>query len=118
LACDPATEESHPHVKIYMWHRRSYSTSWAKFNAHTICRITDPEVALVFVSSEGFYGVHSKTSIAGNIFDDSQPEPNDPRYGSFRSVSEIGGKAYAVGLRGMVYRLDELSMWTRLDDEL
>ncbi len=118
LACDPTTEENNPHVKIYMWDKGSFSESWAKFNAHSICRITNPENALVFVSSEGFYGVNSKISMAGNIFVDSQPESNEPRYGSLRAVSEIGGKAYAVGLRGMVYQLDELSMWTRIDDDL
>jgi len=118
LACDPTTEENNPHVKIYLWFKGSFSDSWAKFNAHSICRISNPENALVFVSSEGFYGVNSKTSIAGNIFEDSQPEPIEPRYGSIRAVSEIKGKAYAVGLRGMVYRFDKLAMWTRIDDDL
>lgn len=34
------------------------------------------------------------------------------------SVSEIGGKAHAVGHCGAVYRLDELTQWTRIDDGL
>lgn len=118
LACDPDKEEEQPHAKIFKWHQGVFSDSTAKFNAHSICLIADPDVALVFVSAEGFYGVHSKTSVAGNIFNDSQPRPREPRYGSFRSVSEIGGKAHAVGLRGMVYRLDEFTGWTRIDEDL
>ena len=33
----------------------------------------------------------------------------------FRAVTSISGKAYAAGLRGMVYRLDDIVKWVRLD---
>jgi hypothetical protein len=56
--------------------------------------------------------------ITGDIFSMSQPPPPKPRHGGMRSVSEIGGKAYAVGYQGMVYRLDDLKKWTRIDDGL
>jgi hypothetical protein len=118
LACNPNQEETHPHAKIVKWNLGIFTESTAKFNAHSICLVSKPDVALVFLSSEGFYGVHSKEAIGGNIFHNSQPRPADPRYGSFRSVSEIGGKAYAVGLRGMVYRLDNFTKWTRIDESL
>ena len=119
LACDPKTEEQSPHAKIVRWHRGVFSHTSAKFNAHSICRIRAPEEALVFACSEGFYGIYTQTrSIGGNIFSDSRPVPKQLRYGSIRSVSGIAGKAYAVGLRGMVYRLDGMGVWTRIDDGL
>jgi len=118
LACDPKREETDPHAKIIKWDGGTFSDSTAKFNAHSICLITDPELALVFVASEGFFGVHSKSSFAGVIFENSQPKPKEPRFGSIRSVTEIGGKAYAVGLRGMVDRLDAATLWTRIDEGL
>jgi len=118
LACDLKKEEEDvPHVYIFKWQSGSFFESSANFDAHSLCSITVPEPALVFLAPQGEYGVHYKGgSLAGDILDDSQPQPKEPRYGGFRSVSEIGGKAYAVGLRGMVYRLDELTKWTRIDD--
>ena len=118
LACDPELEEEKPHAKLFRWHRGDFAETWVSFNAHSICRITVPEPALVFLSGQGFYAVNSQAMKTGNIFNNSRPEPKQPRYGSIRSVATIGGKAYAVGLRGMAYRLDELTAWTRIDDTL
>src|SRR5690606_28655431 len=118
LACDPRKEEESPHVEIFLWQQGNLARTWAEFNAHSLCRISHPGKGLVYLSSEGFFGVNSQTNHAGNIFTDSAPPPPNPRYGSFRSVAEIDGKAYAVGLRGMVYRLDEWTRWTRIDDGL
>ena len=118
LACNPDIEEKIPHVKIFQWRSGKLLETWAQFNAHSVCRISLPETGIVFLSSEGFYGIHSSTSHTGNIFDKSHPDPEEDRYGSFRSVSAIAGKSYAVGLRGMVYRLDDLDVWTRIDDGL
>ena len=118
LACDPKKEENVPHVKIFKWHGGKFSESWANFNAHTVCLITDPDLALIFMSLNGNYAIHSEKSVAGNIFNNSYPPPKQPRYGDIRSISEIGGKAYAVGFEGMVYRLDDLTKWTRIDEDL
>src|SRR5262245_42566851 len=118
LACDPELEEEKPHAKLFRWHRGAFADTWVSFNAHSICRITVPELALVFLSGQGSYAINSQTMTTGNIFNNSRPAPKEPRYGSIRSVAEIDGKAYAVGLRGTVYRLDELTAWTRIDDTL
>jgi hypothetical protein len=115
LMCNPELEERQPHATLIKYDHGKIQESLAKFNAHSLCLIHDPELALVFISSEGFYGIHSKESTAGNIFENSSPQPTEPRYGSIRSISEINGKAYAVGLRGIVYRLDTLPEWTRID---
>ena len=32
LACDPQREADDPHVKIYRWHRGSFTDTWAKFS--------------------------------------------------------------------------------------
>ncbi len=118
LACDPKEAERTGYVKIFKWHKGAFAGSWANFNAHTICLIADPVLALLFMSSSGNYAIHSKTSVVGNVFEDSQPEPKETRYGDMRSVSEIGGKAYAVGFDGTVFRLDGLKKWTRIDEGL
>jgi hypothetical protein len=118
LACDPETELDTPYTWIRALHQGQISESWLKFNAHSVCRTVLPERGVVSISSEGFYSVFSGKVHVGNIFDASQPQPTDPRYGSFSSVAQIGGRAHAVGLRGMVYRLDAPASWTRIDEQL
>jgi hypothetical protein len=116
LACDPKTEENSPHAKILVIQDGKKFESWVKFNAHSICRIESPEPGVIVLDGEGFYALFGKQVHAGNIFNESLSSPPQPRYGSFRSVASIGGKAYAVGTRGMVYRFDGKAAWTRIDD--
>jgi hypothetical protein len=118
LACDPETELDTPYTWIRAWHQGKITESWVKFNAHSVCRTVLPERGIVLISSGGVYSVFSGQVHAGNIFDESQPQPTEPRYGSFSSVAQIGGRAHAVGLRGMVYRLDAPASWTRIDEQL
>jgi hypothetical protein len=92
LACDPTTEENDPHVKILKWHRGTFSDNGADFSAHTACLTIYPE-ALVYMSIRGHYGVYANKRFVGNVFENSQPPPKEPRYGDMASVSEIGGKA-------------------------
>lgn len=115
LAYDPAEEPKYPHAFLYAWHDGKLSHSWAKFNAHSICRISSPRQAVVIICSEGFYGVFSEMVETGNILVSGQFTPTEYRYGSFRSVTAIDGQAYAVGLRGMVYRYDAANLWSRFD---
>jgi hypothetical protein len=118
LACDPKEAEKTGHIKIFKWHKGTFSDSWANFNAHTICLIADPDFALVFMSANGDYAIHSKRTDVGNIYHDSRPNPKEPRYGDMRSVAEIAGRAYAVGFEGTVFRLADYKKWTRIDDDL
>ena len=121
LACDLQKEESWiPHAYILEWQEGKFSKRTANFDAGSMCFITIPESALVFLAAAGYYGIHYKSgsqngSQAGDVFEDSEPPPRRWGYIGFRSVSEIAGKAYAVGLRGMVYRLDTIKTWTRID---
>ena len=120
LVCDLEKEKDDiAHSYIFKWQSGNFYESFANFDAHSICFITRPEPAVIFLAGGGEYGVHyRKGSLAGDILEDSQPPSKQRRLGGFRSVSEIGGRAYAVGLRGMVYRLDMLNRWTRIDDGL
>jgi hypothetical protein len=118
LACDPATEEDSPHAKLLAWNQGKFSETWVKFNAHSICRILSPERGVVVVAADGHYGVFHRAVHVGSIFRESQPPPQGTRYASLRAVAEIDGHAYAVGLRGMAYRLDKIDEWTRIDDGL
>lgn len=120
LAGDPKKEyDEIAHVILFTWHKGKFVQGSASFNAHTSCIIEIPEYGVVRVSGPGSYSVETrKGSTVGNIHDDSQPKPKEPKYGDFRSVVEIGGKAYAVGHDGMVCRLDSLNQWTRIDEGL
>src|SRR5260221_6322498 len=117
LACDPQKEEEEiPHTISFTWKSGKFSRGEANFNAHSCCIIQHPEPGLVKVAGPGAYSVETGRGISvGNIFRDSRPLPKQSRRGDIRSTSEVGGSAYAVGLRGMVYRLDELKIWTRID---
>lgn len=117
LACDPELEEREvAHANQFRWKAGSFSEGSLNFNAHTCCVISVPDVALVMLAGFGEYGITtSKSKEAGNIFDG---QAKRKEYGAFRVVTNIGGKAYAAGLRGMVYRLDEIVKWTRIDKGL
>jgi hypothetical protein len=118
IGCNPDDEEDDPHAWIIKWSAGSLKQTRAAFNAHSICLIRNPELALVFVAGNGLYGIHAKQSYAGNIFTDSRPLPTEPRFGDIRWVTEIDRKAYAAGHMGAVYRLDAIKNWTRIDEGL
>lgn len=119
-ACDPKKEEEEvPHAIIFKWEAGVFEQGECEYDAHTACIIKYPEPGLVDVSGQGYYSVNTQKGITtDDILESSQPPPQKRRLGGFRSVAEIGGKAYAVGLRGMAYRLDNLKKWTRIDDGL
>lgn len=119
-ACDLEKERDEiPHAITFKWNLGRFTEGKCNYDAHTICIAEFPITCLVDASEAGFYSiVSSKGNISGNILDDSSPKPEAPRFGGFRSITEIEGRAYAVGLRGMVYRLDKLKKWTRIDDGL
>jgi hypothetical protein len=119
-ACDPKQEDEEiPHAITFKWSAGEFIRGECNYDAHSLCVIESPEPGLVDVSQTGYYSVNARSGMTSDdIFRNSQPPPVKPRIGGVRSVSEIGGKAYAVGHQGMVYRLDQLRMWTRIDDGL
>ncbi len=118
-AADTKTEMDDPHAITFTWDRGQFSQGDRNYNAHSLCIINKPELGFVDISEQGYYSVNTVNGLmSGDILEDSQPSPKEARYGGFRSVSEIAGRAFAVGLRGLVYRLDELNLWKRIDDGL
>ena len=118
-AADNKTEMEEPHTITFTWDGGEFDQGDRNYNAHSLCIIDKPEPGLVDISEQGYYGVTTANGLTcGDILDSSQPPAKETRHGGFRSVSEIAGQAYAVGLRGLVYRLDELKLWTRIDDGL
>lgn len=118
-AADTKTEMEEPHAITFKWNSGKFIQGDRNYNAHSLCLITRPEPGLVDISEQGYYSVTTANGpISGDILESSQPPSKEARYGGFRSVSEIAGRAFAVGLRGLVYRLDELKLWTRIDDGL
>src|SRR6266850_2852452 len=120
LACDPGKEEQGiEHTISFTWKAGKFNRGEANFSAHSCCIVQHPEPGLVKVGAAGSYSIETKHGVtAGNIFNNSQPPAKGSRAGDIRSTSEVGGHAWAVGLRGMVYRLDALKMWTRIDEGL
>jgi hypothetical protein len=118
VACDPTTEDDDPHADILTWQAGAVSERRVKFNAHSACWVTVPDEALVYLSIPGMFGIQGQVIATGNVFTNSQPQPAEPRNSSLRSIAEIAGKAYAVGLRGAAFRLDTFPRWTRIDDGL
>jgi hypothetical protein len=120
LACDRQKEDQEiPHTISFTWKSGKFNRGEANFNAHSCCIIQRPELGLVKVGGSGSYSVETGRGVtAGNIFSVSQPPSKQSRYGEIRSTAEIAGNAYAVGLRGMVYRLDDVKLWTRIDEGL
>src|ERR1017187_509669 len=112
-------EDENPHTIIFKWRAGIFERFECNYNAHTACIIQQPEYGLLNASEQGYYSLETRNGVVGaDIIDNSQPPPKRPRIGGIRSVSEISGKAYAVGLRGMAYRLDEPRRWTRIDEGL
>lgn len=119
-ACDLEKERDDiPHTVTFKWDRGNFVRGDCNYNAHTVCITAKPLLSLVNLSEAGMYSiVSSKGSYSGNILDDSHPSSNKPRFGGFRALAEIEGEAYAVGFGGMVYRLDGIKSWTRMDEGL
>jgi hypothetical protein len=119
-ACDLDKEcNETPHTITYKWDSGRLIEGACNHDALTLCLVTKPHACLVDMAETGHYSIiSSEGNSLGNILDDSFPPAVKPRYGGFRRLSEISGKAYAIGLRGMVYRMDELHQWTRIDNGL
>lgn len=120
IACDIAKERDEmSHAITFKWKDGVFTAGSRGYDAHSQCLAQKPEVILVDVSAHGHYSaIATSDKASGNIFDASTPRPAKPRAHGIRSVSSVGGVAYAVGLGGMVYRLDNVRQWTRLDERL
>jgi len=110
-AGDPKKEAAEiPHTIILKYKDGATEPGENNYNAHAVCAISKPEPALVDVSGAGYYTVNSASGVKCSSIDEGIQ--------GFRSVAEVGGYAYAVGLRGVVYRLDKPGQWIALRNNL
>jgi hypothetical protein len=119
-AADPQREaQDIPHAIILKFKDGEFIRTEANYNAHSLAIVSQPGPGLIDVSGPGYYSaIMASGTSSGDIFDDSKPAPQKPRTGGIRAVAAITGRAFAVGLRGMVYRFDGPKTWTRIDDGL
>lgn len=118
IAADPELEEEGtPHAVVARWNAGAWSMGDRNYDAHSACIIEQPSPGLVDIAENGYYSVTTRDGMrSGDILDSPKgPRPDSRRVGGFRSVAAIAGRAYAVGLRGMVYRFDGPTRWSRLD---
>ena len=120
FASDPKLEEDEiEHTVFFKWDSGKFAEGSLDFSAVTCCLVSSPEWGIMMVEGPGGYAYTTpKARLVGDIIDEAQPPRSYPRYGGFRCVSEIEGKAYAVGYRGMAYRFDAVSRWARIDEDL
>ena len=119
-ACDQKKEEEWiPHTVTFRWMAGVLEQGECNYNAHTACVIKKPEPGLVDASEAGYYSIISRGGVkSDDIFNNSQPPTNKQRRSGIGSVSSIGGEAYAVGLSGIVYRLETFAHWSCIDNGL
>ena len=116
-AADPTQEaQGVPHAVTFRYKDGSFTKGAANFDAHSLAVIATPEVGLVAIAGPGHYSaVMASGTRTGDIIADALPPPMIPRTGGLRRVVAIQGRAFAAGLRGMVYRFDDNKRWTRID---
>ncbi|WLH10166.1 hypothetical protein PSH58_14705 [Pseudomonas hefeiensis] len=119
-AADPKKEADEiPHAITFKYKDGTFTRGEANYDAHSLAVVSQPELGLISISGVGYYSaIMASGTTTGDIFDDSTPAPQEPRTGGIRAVAAINGKAFAVGLRGMVYRFDGPKRWVRVDDGL
>ncbi|AGC47021.1 hypothetical protein MYSTI_05745 [Myxococcus stipitatus DSM 14675] len=119
-AADPKKEKRGvPHTVTFRFKDGVLTRGDANYDAHSLALIAKPELGLVSIAGNGYYSViTAQGSKSGDIFSDSTPAPPTPRISGIRSVSSVEGEAYALGLRGIVYRLTGLKSWARIDEGL
>lgn len=119
-ACDPAREKiGQPHVYVIGFDGGTLTRDEGNYDVHSVCPIELPGEGLVAISEAGYYTVEAgEDFVSQDLFQNSAPLTASRRARGLRSVSEIAGYAHAVGYQGMVYRLDHVNRWTRIDEGL
>ncbi|WP_338868591.1 hypothetical protein [Myxococcus stipitatus] len=119
-ACDPKRERrGEPHAYVFVWDDGQVERGDANYDAHSFCLIESPVQGSVDISETGYYTADSDDDrVTQDLFAHSAPAPKTRRARGLRSVREIDGWAHAIGLRGMVYRMDTFERWKRIDEGL
>lgn len=121
IICEDPQREAveDPHAITFRWNAGRFNQGDRNYNARSQCVINDPQPGMVDISEQGYYSVLTRDGMtSADLFERSAPPPPSRRAGGIRSITEIEGKAYAIGIRGIVYRLDAVDAWARIDDGL
>ena len=111
-------EDEIAHTYVYQWRRRDEQWHYFKlpWTTASACIAHLPEKHMVAIGDAGQYLVTGpQIQYEGNIF--SESERNGVRT-VMRAVREIGGKAFAVGMGGIVLRQDAVQKWSWLDGKI
>jgi hypothetical protein len=119
-AADPRLERrGEPHTHFFAWDDGKVERGEYNYDAHSVCLIDRPGEGAVDISEAGYYTADTEDDrVTQDIFANSLPAAKEKRARGIRSVRAIDGIAHAIGIRGMVYRLDALKSWTRIDEGL
>jgi len=120
IAGDSAREEADElHTLRYMWKAGELTQTEANYEAHTLTIVERPGFGVLQAAKSGDYSIETMDGVAsGNIFDLTSKTTSEPRYGQIKALSTVDGTGYAVGFRGMAYRMDAADAWTRIDHGL
>jgi hypothetical protein len=113
---DEMAEAEISHTVILELHQGTWGAKPIQWTAKSACVCQFPKQQLVAIGDEGEYLVMGQgDTLEGNIYG---PHERQDKVGPFRSVNDIAGKAYAVGMNRLVYRRDGRDQWTPLDSGL
>ena len=118
LTCSPETEDDSPHTNIHFIQGESKQSTWVGFNAHTLCRVSMPEVGALLASEDGFFALNGTTMSLGNVFDDLASDSGSSPAGNIRRLNSVAGTGYAVGLRGVAASFAPGSTWRDMSSGL
>lgn len=119
-ACDPTRERrQEPHTYVFLFDDGKFDRGDCNYDAHSVCLMDLPSEGTVDISEVGYYTADTDDDrVTQDLFAHSAPTPTSRRARGLRAVGAVGGVAHAVGYGGMIYRLDRLDQWSRIDDGL
>jgi hypothetical protein len=103
---DKMAEENAAHTLVSLWRRGGdWSGRLVEWSSGTVCHAQIPVSQGVLVGEDGqFFAWGHGPGIEGRVAEK----------GVFSAVSAVEGRAYAVGIGGIIYRWDAPNAWTNL----
>ncbi len=109
-ASDPKRErKQEPHTLVFAFEDGRLTAGDYNYSAHSAGLIARPCAGIVDVAEAGYYTANTERELfAADLFSHSKPPSARRRTRGLRGVYAVAGVAYALGLRGMVYRLSKV----------
>ena len=109
---DPATKKNESVSYVFRWSGKWASKPFNE-NAASICVLSHPEATALVVTLNGRIIRGTAKGNTLEAIDEGREGPG--RVGDMREIRAIDKRAYAVGMRRMVYRCDAPDKWSRID---